>query len=228
MPPCSARIGSKLWQTPWIKQIRPLRCGILCARCQELRRPRSESPLQSEIKNLYEIRTGKQFPRASCALAAPLLSAFADRSWAHRNCQEMLTNKLQADQKNTSKRLENGKISSRANLSRTSFEPQTGILISKRLENGKISSRANLSRTSFEPQTGILILQSSNNPRNSGAGSKTGSKFAFIPWRIWNVACSCHSWKIPNFITTLIPENSSKIVVKRDLRSTRQSCGHRL
>ena len=200
MPPCSARIGSKLWQTPWIKQIRPLRCGILCARCQELRRPRSESPLQSEIKNLYEIRTGKQFPRASCALAAPLLSTFADRSWAHRNCQEMLTNKLQADQKNTS----------------------------KRLENGKISSRANLSRTSFEPQTGILILQSSNNPRNSGAGSKTGSKFAFIPWRIWNVACSCHSWKIPNFITTLIPENSSKIVVKRDLRSTRQSCGHRL
>ena len=200
MPPCSARIGSKLWQTPWIKQIRPLRCGILCARCQELRRPRSESPLQSEIKNLYEIRTGKQFPTASCALAAPLLSAFADRSWAHRNCQEMLTNKLQADQKNTS----------------------------KRLENGKISSRANLSRTSFEPQTGILILQSSNNPRNSGAGSKTGSKFAFIPWRIWNVACSCHSWKIPNFITTLIPENSSKIVVKRDLRSTRQSCGHRL
>jgi len=40
----------------------------------ELRRPRSESPLQSEIKNLHEIRTEKQFPRASCALATPLLS----------------------------------------------------------------------------------------------------------------------------------------------------------
>jgi len=59
MPPCSARISSKLWQTPLIKQIRPLHCGILCTRCQELRRPRSKSPLQSEIRNLYEIRTEK-------------------------------------------------------------------------------------------------------------------------------------------------------------------------
>jgi len=34
--------------------------------------------------------------------------------------------------------------------------------------------------------------------------------------------------KFQHFITTLIPENWTKFVVKRDLRSTRQSCGHRL
>ena len=34
--------------------------------------------------------------------------------------------------------------------------------------------------------------------------------------------------KFQHFITTLIPENSTKFVVKRDLRSARQSCGHRL
>ena len=31
----------------------------------------------------------------------------------------------------------------------------------------------------------------------SGVGSKIGSKFKFIPLRIWNVACSCDWWKIP-------------------------------
>ena len=47
MPPRRARIGSELRQTAWLKQIRPLHCSILFAKCQELHRPRSESPLQS-------------------------------------------------------------------------------------------------------------------------------------------------------------------------------------
>jgi len=59
MPLCSARISSELRRLTCWKQIRPLRCTILYARWQEPHRPRSEYPLQSQIRNLYDIRTEK-------------------------------------------------------------------------------------------------------------------------------------------------------------------------
>ena len=52
MPMCSAWICSELRQLACCKYIHPLRYTILCARWQELHRSRSESPLQSEIKNI--------------------------------------------------------------------------------------------------------------------------------------------------------------------------------
>ena len=52
-------------------------------------------------------------------------------------------------------------------------------------------------------------------------GSKTGSNFELIPQMIF--ACSCHPSKIPT--PTLIPENSTKIVVKRNLVTLGRAAG---
>ena len=80
----SAGIDSELRRTARLKQTCPLHCSILFARCQELHWPRSQKFLHSNIRNLYmyTICTQKWFAKASCALAAPLLSALADCSGA--------------------------------------------------------------------------------------------------------------------------------------------------
>jgi len=82
-------------------RILPLRCGSPNASTEVVHSSRSQSPLHFDMRNIQQIRSGKQFPSARRLLSAAFLERWPQVCRVKISCTKLLTNRFVSTTKNS-------------------------------------------------------------------------------------------------------------------------------